>query len=132
MKKHSKTFTALVIISIIACVYGLLYFTGILDGVFLELDGDTIFGYIIFAILGLLNIICLLLPIWYIYFYIHIAIKLHKAGNKKKFYLWLISVPIITAILIALAVYFYILTHQINGSTNFVGVGYGLCIMLGW
>ena len=114
MKKHSKTFKVLVTISIIACLYGLLYFTGILDGIIIDLDSDTIFGYVAFAIIGLLNIICLLLPIWFIYFYISTAIKLHKSENKKKFYLWLILVPIITAIIITIAVYIYIINHQIN------------------
>ena len=110
-KKHSKVSVLLVIITIIGCIYGFLSFTGILDGIFLELDSDTTFGLIIFGIIGILNILVLILPIWAIYFYIKRSIKLYKTADKKQFYTWLIMAPIITIILIVLAIYYYKITH---------------------
>ena len=112
MKKHLDLWI-ISLITLACCIWGAISFTGILDGIFLSLSKEDIPGLLILGLLGFVTVLAVFVPVWIVYGYIKVAIHLHRKGNFRKFLLWLILVPIILGILIATAVIYYLMTHQV-------------------
>ena len=113
MKKKKPDFWILCIITLVGALAGALSSMGLFDGTMFPLEADMIGPLLIFGLIGFLNVLLLFVPVWVVYGYIKKGISLHRKGRKRAFILWMIIVPIVIAILIAVAVYLYWISHQV-------------------